>query len=374
MREAVITAAQTDQYSKTAYLCAEGSQTPAACDVDYWNLGGTPGTEEDCNFLYLRVANDYWTGLTPMVLAQYTNYLGVTADGKDPANQEAGPHTTVAEYGGDGVGYQPRGSSVASLPLTGGKLDATSTAAALSKVVAAPVPGANPTTISPVLAGADMTIDCSTVGVYSGGAWTATPIGSVTPANGTSFACTGTGEGIGTASRGRSLLEPTADSVPIGVSIKVASDTTNTLRKDTSAPFESSNVVWPTGLTEVTAATPYPLSIQSGDVCKNDTSGAPESCLHLWVNKGNEQNKMACQIWFTLEIDSAATLETMTKYGLSTDGYTPHISLAKRKVKLNEAPPPYGTAPAGTRDPCTDAANIAAGKPGVDPATAAKKS
>ncbi len=44
MREAVITAAQTDQYSKTAYLCAEGSQTPAACDVDYWNFGGTPGT------------------------------------------------------------------------------------------------------------------------------------------------------------------------------------------------------------------------------------------------------------------------------------------------------------------------------------------
>ena len=92
MREAVIAAAQTDQYSKTAHLCAEGSQTPAVCDVDYWNFGGTPGKSEDCNFLYLRVDNDYWTGLTPMVLNQYTNYLGVTADGKDPANQEAGPH------------------------------------------------------------------------------------------------------------------------------------------------------------------------------------------------------------------------------------------------------------------------------------------
>ena len=49
---------------------------------------------------YLRVRAEYWSngsnlGLTPLVLAQYGGYLGVIADGQDPANQAAGPHTTI---------------------------------------------------------------------------------------------------------------------------------------------------------------------------------------------------------------------------------------------------------------------------------------
>ena len=62
--------------------------------------------------------------------------------------------------------------------------------------------------------------------------------------------------------------------------------------------------------------------------------------MHLWVNEGKPGTGIACQIWFVLEIDTPATLDTMKKYGLATDGYTPHISLAKRKVKSGEAPPP----------------------------------
>lgn len=398
----MIAAAQGAQYAKNATMCAEGMQQVEVCDVDYWNVGGLPGQEEDCNFFYLRVSDEYWKGLTPMVLAQYTGYLGVTADGKDPANQNAGPHTTIAEYNGSWVSVGQRGSTAATFTPAGGVLTAADTAAQLTTALAKPVTSSQlgGDVISPLIGSDQLRADCSTVWLSGGGQWKQTTIDAVPLTAGTVFACAATGPaGTGTAYVEATLQSPPggAATVPAAVSVKVPSDRTNTLRTDPNGPFTAANVVWPTGTTQVTQGTSIPFTIPTGDVCSNDAGTAKESCLHLWVNFPTNSEKstgpslpgrddepvsvgvgsqaelaapasapLACTIWFTMELDSPTLLSTMTGYGLSTEGYTPHISLAKRKWKTTEVGPPSGTA-AGKPDPCTDARNLSEGKPGVTP-------
>lgn len=406
LQAAVASAAQEPQYSKTATMCAEGMDQAPVCDVDYWNVGGLPGKEEDCNFFYMRVVDDYWKGLTPLVLSQYTGYLGVTADGKDPANQNAGPHTTITEYNGTWVSVGARGSAAVQLtPQASGGLDAAQTASALTSVLGNAVTSSSlgKNTISPIIAGGQLVADCSTVWLSTGSQWQQTTLAAVPVAAGTAFACAASGPaGTGTAYVEATLQAPAAAGgpVPAAVSIKVPSDKSNTLRKDPNGAFDAANVVWPTGASQVTQGTAVPFMIPTGDGCAASTGSGAGPCLHLWVNfpsRPGESNApalvssadssaaptaaagsegelaaeaalqasapLACTIWFTLELKSPDLLSTMSGYGLTTDGYTPHISLAKRKWQTSEVGPPSGTA-AGQPDPCTDAANLAAGKPG----------
>lgn len=406
LQDAVATAAQQPQYSKTATMCAEGMDQAPVCDVDYWNVGGLPGKEEDCNFFYMRVVDEYWKGLTPLVLSEYTGYLGVTADGKDPANQNAGPHTTITEYNGSWVSVGQRGSAAAQFTTASGALDAANVAGALTAALAEPVTSSSlgGKLISPVIAGDQLVADCSTAWLSSGGQWQQTTLAQVPLAAGTAFACPASGPaGTGTAYVEATLQAPAAGgaTVPAAVSVKVPSDKSNTLRKDPNGAFDAANVVWPTGTSQVTQGTAVPFTIPTGDGCSASVgtaagaAGAAGPCLHLWVNfpsKPGESNApalvssaqddapqvagseaqlaasaasapLACTIWFTLELKSPDLLSTMTGYGLSTDGYTPHISLAKRKWQTSEVGPPSGTA-AGKPDPCTDAKNLAAGQPG----------
>lgn len=399
LRTAVIGAVQSPDYPKNGTVCAEGSDTPAQCDVDYWVGRGTPGKEEDCNFYYLRVADEYWKNAVPMVLSQYHGYLGVSSDGRDATNQAAGPHITLAQYSSGWVNFGAKGTPVTEFALTGGKLTAADTAAQLQAVVPGAVAG-NAGTISPVLAADTMKIDCSTIWTYDGRNWTQTTLDAVTPTAGLSFACVGTGTGVGTAYVEARLGTPGESSIPAAVSINVSSTKWNTLRQDPTGPFTSSNVVWPVATKEVRAAQQMPFTIQTGDACPNDAGTGNESCLHLWVNFPSSesqsvgptylddtekaalaaspsagdaqqllaaaQSTMACKIWFTLGIDSPETLQMIESYGLSADDYSPHISLAKKTWNTNEIGPPSGTA-VGQPDPCTDARNIALGQPGVDP-------
>lgn len=400
LQSAVATAAQQPEYSKTATMCAEGMTQVQACDVDYWNVGGLPGKEEDCNFFYMRVVDEYWKGLTPLVLSQYTGYLGVTADGKDPANQNAGPHTTIAEYNGSWVSVGPRGSAAAQFTPKSGVLDAADLATALTGTLGKAVTSSSlgPDLISPVIAGDQLAADCSTVWLSAGGQWQQTTVAAIPVKVGTVFACAATGPaGTGTAYVEATLQAPTGSTVPAAVSVKVPSDKSNTLRKDPNGSFDAANVVWPTGTSQVSQGTAVPFTIPTGDGCAASTGPGNGPCLHLWVNfpsKPGESNApalvsstddaqapavgseaalaapasaaLACTIWFTLELKSPDLLSTMTGYGLSTDGYTPHISLAKRKWQASEVGPPSGTA-AGKPDPCTDAKNLAAGTSGVTP-------
>lgn len=396
MQKAVVQAAQDAGYSKNGVLCAEGMSTPDECNVDYWNVGQTPGKEEDCNFFYLRVGDEYWSngaglGLTPMVLSQYAGYLGVTADGQDPANQSAGPHTTITEYNGAWVYVGERGSQATAFTPNGGKLDASNVASSLQQAISKPVTSSDSRVISPVIAGDSMTVDCSTIWISDSGSWTQSTIDQVDPASTTAFACRGTGDGVGTAYIQASLLGGQAQGgdVPAAVSVRVPSDQSNTLRRNPAAGFTASNVVWPTGLNEVASSTSIPFTIPTDDTCTPDSGESNASCLHLWVNfprnaeltvgpqvipgptaaqetVESSRGDLACTIWFTLQLESPKLLETMTQYGLSTDGYTPHISLAKKKWYTDQIGAPTGTA-AGQPDPCNDARLIASGQPGVDP-------
>ncbi len=396
LQKAVVEAAQAPGYSRTGVLCAEGMATPEICDVDYWNSGQTPGRQEQCNFFYLRVGNEYWSdgqrlGLTSMVLDQYTGYLGVTADGKDPANQAAGPHTTISEFDGNWVNVGERGTPAATFTVTDGKLTAGDVAAGLQQAILDPVTSSNPkvTAISPIIASDTMTVDCSTIWINERGSWTESTIDQVDPTTRASFVCAGTGDGVGTAYIEASLLpgpQP-GSTVPASVSVRVTSNPSNTLRSDPGAGFTSDNVVWPTGTDEVRNGTTIPFSIPTGDTCAATDGTRTAPCLHLWVNFPTKSNltlgpqvvpndraaeplpgssgALACTIWFTLELDSPQLLETMSKYGLSSDGYTPHISLAKRKWNTDQIGPPTGTA-VGKPDPCNDARLLASNLPGSD--------
>lgn len=409
LRSAVVQAAQDPAYSKNAVMCAEGADQPQVCNVDYWNIGGTPGREQDCNFFYLRVGNEYWSngsnlGLTPLVLAQYGGYLGVIADGQDPANQNAGPHTTIAEYSGSWVYIGDRGAPAATFTPVNGKLDPANVAQALGEAVKLPITSSNRDAISPIIAGDRMTVDCSSAWLDTGSSWQPTNLAQLNPAAGTSFLCTGTGDGVGTAYIEAKLLADGSGGAPTpaAVSVRVVSDQSNTLRNDLNVGFTADNVVWPTGAQEVVNGTSIPFSISTGATCSSDGAPGNQQCLHLWVNfpnnpsltvgppelpalldepdaaaaeagsdaagdaLGSGANTLACTIWFTLELDSPDLLATMSRYGLPTDGYTPHISLAKKKWQKSEIGAPTGTA-AGKPDPCNDARLLANGQPGVDP-------
>ena len=180
----------------------------------------------------------------------------------------------------------------------------------------------------------------------------------------------------------------TGSTAPAAVNIRVPSNQSNTLRTNPSGPFTADNVVWPTGSKEVTSGTSIPFTIPTGSVCPSDIGSGTQSCLHLWVNFPSSQaltvgpqqlpgeqaattgvsstSTLACTIWFTLELQSPQLLSTMSGYGLPTNGYTPHISLAKKKWQRSEVGAPSGTA-VGKPDPCNDARLLASGQPGVDP-------
>lgn len=409
LRTAVVQAAQDPAYSKSALMCAEGADQAQVCNVDYWNIGGTPGREQDCNFFYLRVGNEFWSngsnlGLTPLVLAQYGGYLGVIADGQDPPNQAAGPHTTITEYNGSWVYIGDRGSPAATFTPVNGKLDPANVAQALGQAVKQPITSTNRDAISPIIASDRMTVDCTSAWLDTGSSWQPTTLASLNPTAGTSFVCTGTGDGVGTAYIEAKLLADatTGGATPAAVSVRAVSDQTNTLRNDLSTGFTADNVVWPTGVPEVANGTSIPFSISTEPTCAADGTAGPQQCLHLWVNfpnnpsltvgpaelpasaqeldaapqtvgsdaendaLGSRANDLACTIWFTLELDSPDLLATMNRYGLSTDGYTPHISLAKKKWKTSEIGAPTGTA-TGKPDPCNDARLLANGQPGNNP-------
>ena len=395
MRSGVLSEAVSDKYSKNAVLCAEhpDDMTPEECAVAYWDPGAWPGSQVDCNFLYLRVNNDYWTGLTPMVLNQYGEYLGVTADGKDGPNQHAGPHASIALYNSSQAWLQPQGQFSVNFDLVGGALNAADVEGKLEAALGNDVSGSS--LISPVLFHDQLQVDCTPAWQGRGSTWNQIALSSVSVSAGSSFTCGAMAPGAGTAYITAKLGQPTGSSAPAAVYIIVDSDKTNTLRKDPSRPFTADNVIWPNGLPEVQRHQAVPFSIDAAETCLNDQTQDPESCLHLWVVK--PKGVGGCNIWFVLELRSPQLLQVMNKYGLATttalmrrqlagygfsgqklrktlakvragdSNFTPHISLAKRQVHGSEVPPPWGTAPVGTRDVCTDAQLLSQGKDGLSP-------
>ena len=404
MRNAVLGEAERDTYSKNAVLCAEhpDDETPEDCDVAYWNPGGLPGARQECNFFYLRVGNEYWTGLTPMILNQYGEYLGVSADGTDTQNQHAGPHTSIATYNSSQAWLQAAGKYAATFGLVDGTLSASDVQRQLEKVLGNDVVG-NDQLISPVLFHDRLDVDCTPAWQGGGRTWQQVKLSAVPVAAGTSFTCTATAPGAGTAYVTAKLGPPASDSVPGAVNIIVDSDKSNTLRKVPNGPFDADNTLWPNGLAEVVNEQAVPFSVDVQDTCLNDKTGTAESCLHLWANPVFQKDRSGtptpngCQLWFVMEIRSPQLLAIMDKYGLGRSTtlmrrqlsgwglsgkelrnaitqfrdepqkFTPLISLAKRKYLGSEVPAPWGYAPAGTRDVCTDASLLGQGKDAITP-------
>lgn len=335
-QNAVVGAAQDPQYSKQAYLCARGSD-PAhleECSKGYWNFFTNPVADSfGCNYMYLRVNNAYWSGLTPMVLNQYGDYLNIKSDGQDAANLNAGPHQTVITDDGNPLFLPAKNAVGATFTVTNGKLDGANVASGLLAAVRqgkGDSGSSRSTPILPVLAADQMTMNC-TDGVYTSPngrwPWTKSTIADVSVAAGTIFWCTATTTNQGTAYVQATLGTPVAGSVPAYVSLNVPTDQQNALRRNPNDGFTLGNIIWPVQLPEVQASTPMNISVPTGNACQ-DRSGKPSSCLHLWVNSPKKDgNKFtACKIWVTLEIRSPDSQAALAKYGAKGDGQ-PHISL-----------------------------------------------
>lgn len=337
MQNAVAAAVQDPQYSKQAFLCATGSDQASMqeCEKAYWNFSSNPATPpQACNYFYLRVANEYWSGLTPMVLNQLGDYLGVKADGQNQANLNAGPHNTLATYDGNPVYLPTEGAQSATLTVTGGKLDGSnveSQVAALIKAGKGDSGSKYSTPVLPLLGADQMTPNC-TDGVYSNPnsrwPWTKSNIADVTATKGTIFWCTINTTSQGTAYAQVTLGAPQAGSIPAQVSINVPTDQESALRKDPNGPYTLDNIIWPVQLPEVQARTPIDFTTPTGNACF-DRSNKPASCVHLWVNQPRKQGDTytACKLYVVLEVQSPAANGILTKYG-AQPLTQPHISLA----------------------------------------------
>ena len=87
------------QYCSSGQSNQQGPIDPALCNKLYTGFQYTNDPQklqQMCNFWYMRADNSMWTDLTPLVLNEYGDYLGVKSDGRNVPNLAAGPHNTIA--------------------------------------------------------------------------------------------------------------------------------------------------------------------------------------------------------------------------------------------------------------------------------------
>lgn len=252
----------------------------------------------------------------------------------------------------------------------------------LTAAVKLPTTSSNPAAISPIIAGDRMTVDCATVWLDTGSSWQRTTLAQINPTAGTSFVCTGTGDGVGTAYVEAKLLAYGSASGPTPSACR--RERASHLRPDQHAAQGPVDRIHggqralahrrtgggqrrldpvhhphrrdvPRRRRGRPATVPAPMGQLPQQRCPDRrATRPPRAVADPEVAEGESEGKsellassasdLGCTIWFTLELDSPDLLATMTRYGLSTDGYTPHISLAKKKWKRFESGAPTGAA------------------------------
>ena len=342
------------QYCSSGQSNQQGPIDPALCNKLYTGFQYTNDPQklqQMCNFWYMRADNSMWTQLTPLVLNEYGDYLGVKSDGRNVPNLAAGPHITIDSIEGTTATYGTAAAPFGTVALTGGKLDAASFTALVNTVgtsSAGQFAGSWATSQMPLIAGSTLKSDCSLVLTQS--STTPVALSTITPTAKTSFWCAMVGDDAhtGVAYAQVQLTSVTATGAGVTITVPEAGTTDSLLRKPGSTSYDAANLVMPIGTDEVSQF--QTTELVPSDKCANGTSTGVNQCLHLWLTK--VKSGTSCTIWFVYEVDKTEIANTMTKYQLDPSDLTAHISL--------------GTNPSANWTQCSaaQALNTASGMPG----------
>lgn len=344
------------QYCASGQTNQQGPIDPELCNKLYTGFQYTNDPtrlQQMCNFWYLRADNSMWTELTPLVLNEYGDYLGIKSDGRNIPNLAAGPHITIASIDGTPANFGSATAPFGTVPIANGKLDADALTTLVNSVGtsnAGTFSSSWNTSLMPIIAGSTLKSDCSLV--LTSTATTPVALSTITPAAKTSFWCAMVGDspGTGIAYAQVQVTAATPAAASIMITVPEAGTTDSLLRKPGSASYDASNLIMPIGTDEVRQFKTTELIPSARCVNGDPSKVGPNQCLHLWLTKVKAGT--SCTIWFVYEVDKTDIANTMTKYQLDPSSLTAHISL--------------GTNPSANWTQCTaaQALNTATGLPG----------
>lgn len=344
------------QYCASGQTNQQGPIDPALCNKLYTGFQYTNDPtklQQMCNFWYVRADNSMWTDLTPMVLNEYGDYLGIKSDGRNIPNLSAGPHITVDSIDGTPANFGSASAPFGTVAITGGKLDAGSLTALVNSVgksSAGTFASSYSTSLMPIIAGSTLKGDCSMI--LTANATTPVSLSTIAPAAKTSFWCPMVGDDphTGVAYAQVQLTAVTSTSASVMITVPEAGTTSSLLRKPGSASYAASNLVMPIGTDEVAQFKTLDLVPNAKCVNGDPSKVGPNQCLHVWLTK--VKSGQSCTIWFVYEVDKTDIANTMSKYQLDPSSLTAHISL--------------GSNPSGNWTQCSaaQALNTANGLPG----------
>lgn len=335
LRDAVsakfLTLPKKGQYCASGQTNQQGPIDPALCNKLYTGFQYTndpKSLQQMCNFWYARADNSMWTELTPMVLNQYGDYLGIQSDGRNIPNLAAGPHITITSIDGTPANFGSASAPFGQVTINNGKLDAASLTSLVNSVgtsTAGTFSSSYNSSLMPIIAGSTLRSDCSEI--ITSTSSTPVALSTITPAAKTSFWCPMVGDspqtGVAYAQVQVTAVTPAAASVMI--TVPEAGTTSSLLRKPGSPSYDASNLVMPIGTDEVSKF--QTLDLVPSATCTNGNPKVvgPNQCLHVWLTKVKQGQ--SCTIWFVYEVDKTAIANTMSKYQLDPSSLTAHISL-----------------------------------------------
>ena len=343
------------QYCSSGQANQQGPIDPALCNKLYTGFQYTNDPQklqQMCNFWYMRADNSMWTQLTPLVLNEYGDYLGIHSDGRNIPNLAAGPHITINSIEGTPATFGTATAPFGNVAVNGGKFDAASLTALVNTVgksSAGTFAGSWATSQMPLIAGSTLKSDCSMV--ITQGSSTPVPLSTLTASTKSNFWCAMVGDDphTGIAYAQVQVVALTDTQAGVTITVPEAGTTSNLMRK--SGPsYDAANLVMPIGTDEVTQFKTTELIPSDKCVNGDPSKTGPNQCLHLWLTKVKKGT--SCTIWFVYEVDKTEIANTMTKYQLDPSSLTAHISL--------------GTNPSGNWTQCqaAQALNTASGLPG----------
>ena len=335
----IIDAAQ--ELPTSGRLDVNGTETTAVCSQIYDRFNESnplaPYETPDCNYTYVSASRKYWKQLSPILVDAYGDSLGLEAD--DNSN---GPHITVDTPCCGAVVF---GSEKEPLKLalnSRGKLDATGLRRTIRALFGSESESnfvASDDTLTEPIVGAPFDVHCHR-------AWVGTqrkPLPKVAVESGSYFTCNaqalGSGRRQGNIYPTVNLLGGADDDGTVDAYIDVWEAYESELpRRDPNGSYALNNVILPVETPEATSRPKVSWDLPApGSDC-----ATAAICPQLWVvdnldfdySSGSYEtdSKQPCTIWGVLEVESDAISGPggfMDKYGLDTDGFNAHVSLAQ---------------------------------------------
>ncbi len=322
-------------------LKVDGTETTPVCSRIYDRFNDSNPTaaypNPDCNYVYVSASRKYWKTLSPILVNAYGDSLGLQTD-----ENSNGPHITVDETCCGAVVFGSS-SDPLKLPLNSkGKLDATGLRETLKSLLDSSSESnfvASDEGLGEPIVGAPFKVRCRQAWVGS----QRRRLKRVAVEKGSFFTCNAHAHPGGRLEGNiyptvNLLGDPNSDGT-VDAYVDVWEAYQEDLpRRDPSGGYGIDNVILPVQMPEASSQPKVSWDLPPvGSDCSTATI-----CPQLWVvdnlefdyDKGTYETdpKQPCVIWGVLEVQSDAISGTggfMDKYGLPTDGFNAHVSLAQ---------------------------------------------